>query len=162
MRILGNRDIEFAQRVRRLGPAWVWLISLAFTFGVALIVVACTVHNRCSNSDPACIFHSYTLVHTAGPVVLAFVGAPALISALLAILLRIKVTRRNVRADRAAWVLAAVSFAICVLGVTVEGLLMPLEGVLTVCAVATTPFPADPNDRYAQSGPWLRRTPPSA
>jgi hypothetical protein len=101
-------------------------------------------------------------VHTAGPAVLGFVGAPALISLILAILLRIKVTRRSTRAARAAWSFAALSFLICAVGIAVEGFLMLLEGVLTVWAVAATPFPSDPNDRLAGWGAEFRRRRPSA
>ena len=160
MKILADRYIYFVQRLRASGSAWMWLIGLAFTCGVALVLVACTVHDRCSSSDPGCIFHSYTLVHTAGPAVLGFIGAPAVISLVLATLLRIKVTRRSIRADRAAWCFAALSCLICVVGLAVQGLLMLLEAVLTLCAVAATPFPPDPNDRWFQSGGGWRRPPP--
>lgn len=160
MTILADRDIDFVQRFRAWGPGWIWLIGLAFTCGVALVVIACTVHDRCISSDPACIFHSYTLVHTAGPAVLGFVGAPGLISLVLAVLLRIKVTRRSLRAARAAWFFAALSFLICVVGLAVEGFLMLLEAVLTVSAVAATPFPPDPDDRLVRSGGALRRLSP--
>ncbi|MGH2849025.1 MAG: hypothetical protein ACRDLP_00230 [Solirubrobacteraceae bacterium] len=127
---------------------------------MALVVLAFTDRDRCSNSDPACIFHSYTLVHTAGLAVLGFVGAPALISLILATLLPIKVKRRSTQAARAAWSLAALSFVICAVGVAVEGFLMLLEGVLTIWAVAATPFPSDPNDRLVRLGPELRRSTP--
>jgi cytochrome bd-type quinol oxidase subunit 2 len=151
---------DVVERLRARGTAWIWLVGLAFTCGVALILIACTVHDRCSNSDPACIFHSYTLVHTAGPAVLGFVGAPAVISLLLAMLLRIKVTRRSVRAARAAWFFTAVSCLICFVGLAVEGFPMILEAVLTVWAVAATPFPPDPDDPLVRAGghPW--RLPP--
>jgi len=131
--------------------AWVWLIALAFACGLAVVVVACTVHNRCSSSDPACVFHSYTLLHRAGPAVLAFVGAPALISAAVAILLRMKVGRRSVRAGEAAWVLAGLSCLICLIGLLVEGFLMFLAGALTLAAVAVAPLPPDPTDRLAHA-----------
>ena len=157
MKILADRHIDFVHRIR--GSGWIWLIGLAFTCGVALVLVACTVHDRCISSDPGCIFHSYTLVHTAGPAVLGFVGAPAVISLVLAMLLRIKVTRRSIRADRAAWFFAALSCLIAVAGLAVEGFLMLLEAVLTVCAVAATPFPPDPNDPLLRSGAGWRRPP---
>lgn len=159
MKILVDRHIDFVQRLRARDSGWIWLIGLAFTCGVALILFACTVHDRCSSNDPACLYHSYTLVHTAGPAVLAFVGAPAVISLVLAMVLRIKVTRRSIRADRAAWSLAALSCLVCVAGLAVEGFLMLLEAALTVCAVAATPFPPDPNDRLLRSGGGWRRPP---
>jgi hypothetical protein len=162
MKILTDRDIDFVGRFRGWGPGWIWLIGLAFACGAALILIACTVRDRCSSSDPACIFHSYTLLHTAGPAVLGFVGAPALISLILAVLLRIKVTRRSIRAARAASFFAALSFLICAIGVAVQGFLMLLEALLTISAVAATPFPADPNDPLLRSGRGLRQlTPPN-
>ena len=160
MKILADRHIDFVQRLRARGSWWMWLIGLAFTCGVALVLLACTVHDRCSSSDPACIYHSYTLVQRAGPAVLGFVGAPAVISLVLAMLLRIKVTRRSIRADRAAWFFAVLSCLICIVGLAVEGFLMLLEAVLTVGAVAATPFPPDPNDRLLRSGGGWRRPPP--
>ena len=160
MKILADRDIDFVPKLRVPGSAWMWLIGLAFTCGAALVVLACTVHDRCSSSDPACAFHSYTLVHTAGPGVLAFVGAPAAISVVLAALLRLKVIRRSVRAEQAAWSLAALSCLVCIVGFAVEGFLMLVEAVLTVWAVAATPLPADPDDPLLQSGGGLLRRPP--
>lgn len=132
--------------------AWLWLIALAFACGVAIIVLALTLHDRCASSDPACVFHSYTLVHRAGPAVLAFVGAPALISAAVAMLLRMKVTRRDVRAGEAAWILGGLSCLICLVGLLVEGFLMLLAGVLTLAAAAVAPLPPDPSDPLARAG----------
>ena len=147
MKIL-HREVELLHRLRPGGSGWwIWLIGLAFTCGVVPVVRACTVHDRCISADPACVFHSYTLLHTAGPAILGFVGAPAVISVVIAMLLRIKVSRRSIRADRAAWLLAALSCLISIAGTAVEGLLMLLEAALTVCAVAATPFPPDPSDR---------------
>lgn len=139
-----------------------WLIGLAFTCGVALVLVACTVHNRCSSSDPACIYHSYTLVQRAGPAVLGFVGAPAVISLIIAGLLRFKVRRRSTRADRAAWSFAVLSFIICIVGLAVEGFLMLLEAALTIGAVIATPVPHDSDDRLLRLGEqgWQRPRPP--
>jgi hypothetical protein len=152
---------EIRDWLRDRDSAWIWLASLAFTCGVALVVVAFTVHDRCSSSDPACIYHSYTLVQRAGPAVLAFVGAPAVISLVLAVLLRIKVTRRSNRAAGAAWCFAALSAVVCIAGLAVEGFLMLLEAVLTISAVAATPFPPDPDDRLLRSeGGWRRPPPP--
>ena len=142
---------SFLQRLRARGVAWVWLIALAFACGVAIVVMACTVHDRCSGSDPDCVFHSYTLLHTAGPGVLGFVGAPALISLVVATLLRMKVRSRSVRAGEAAWILAGLSGLVCLVGLLVEGFLMFLAGALTLAAVATAPLPADPNDRLSRS-----------
>ena len=159
MKILADRDMASLQRLR--SSSWRWLIALAFFCGVGMVVLAGTVRDRCSDSDPACIFHSYTLVHTAGPGVLAFVGAPALISLVLAGLLRIKVTRRSARAGRAAWIFASLSCVVCFVGVAVEGFLMLLEAVLTLLAVAATPFPPDPDDPLLRPGGWRVRRPPA-
>jgi hypothetical protein len=92
-----------------------------------------------------------------GPGVLGFVGAPALISLVVAALLYVKVARRSARAGRAALCLAWLSCAIGVVGLVVAGLLMLLAPVLTLGAVAATPLPPDPNDPLVQSGGVLSR-----
>jgi hypothetical protein len=134
------------RRLRTRIPGWMWFIGLAFACGVALVVAAFTFHDRCRSSDPDCIFHSYTLIDTAGPAALGIVAAPAVITLVLAVLLHMKVTRRSVRAGQAAWFLAVLSCLICFVGLVVEGFLMLLEAVLTVCAVAITPLPGDASD----------------
>ncbi len=133
-------------------PAWKWLIGLAFLWGLVPLVLAFTAHDQCSRSDPECVFHSYTAVHTSGLWVVAVVGAPALISLVLATLLRAKVSRRSLRADRAATWLAVLSCVICLIGALDSGWVMPVEAVLTACAVAVTPLPARPSDPLAQPG----------
>jgi hypothetical protein len=154
--MIRDRNVDFIDRLRSWDSGWILLIALAFACGVAPVVLACTVHDRCISSDPACLFHSYTLVHTAGTAILGLVGAPAVISLVVAMLLRRKVSRRSIRAGRAAWSFAALSCVISVAGIAVEGFLMLLEAALTVCAVAVTPFPPDPNDRLLRSGAgWM-------
>jgi hypothetical protein len=155
-----DRNVGFLDRLRAWDSWWMLLIALAFACGVAPVVLACTVRDRCISSDPACLFHSYTLVHTAGPAILGLVGAPAVISLVVAMLLRIKVSRRSIRAGRAAWSFAALSCLISIAGIAVHGFLMFLEAALTVCAVAVTPFPPDPNDRLLRSGAEWRPSPP--
>jgi hypothetical protein len=131
----------------------VWFVCLAVAWGVGIVVVALTVPGRCENSDPECVFHpQVTLVQYIGPGVLVFVGAPLVISLVLAALLHRKATRRSRRADRAALGLATLSCLICLLAMLVEGIVMLPEAALTVCAVATTPFPPDPADPLAGSG----------
>lgn len=134
---------NFVRSLRNRAPAWVWFISLAIGWGVGLVVFACTVHDRCSESDPACVYHSYTLLQRVGPGVLGFAAAPLVISLVLVALLRRKTTRRSHRADRAAWFFAVLSCVICLVGLTIEGLVMLPEAALTVGAVATAPFPPD-------------------
>ena len=130
-----------------------WFSGLAVVWGVVIVVVALTVHGRCKNSDPECVFHPpVTLVQYAGPGILGFVGTPLAISVVLAALLHRKATRRSRRADRAALGLATLSCVICLLGMLVEGIVMVPEIALTVCAVATTPFPPDPADPLAGPG----------
>ena len=141
-----DRGGRFVRRLGAQAPTWVWFISLAFALGVAPVVAAATVHDRCSARDPACVFHSYTLVHTAGPGILGYVGAPALISLVAATLLHIKTTRHSRRANRAAWFFALLSCLISLAGLVSGVLLMLPPSVLTVCAVATAPFPADASD----------------
>jgi hypothetical protein len=145
--------MSLLRRLRIRSHAWVWLIGLAFVFGLAPIVVAYTVHDRCSTSDPACIFHSYTLAHTASPFGIGVIAAPAAITLILAMLLHRKVARRSLRAARASVVLATVSCVICFVGLLAAGLLMLAEAVLTALAVAATPLPPHPNDPLARSGP---------
>jgi hypothetical protein len=94
------------------------------------------------------VFHSYTLVKDAGPGVLGFVGAPALISLVLVPLLLVKTTRGSHGADRAAWFLTVVSCLVCVVGLIVEGVVMLPAAALTVCAAASAPFPPDPALAY--------------
>jgi len=54
------------------------------------VVLACTVRDHGTASDPAMVFHRYTLLQVSGPLVLIYVGAPALMSVVLAVLLRQK------------------------------------------------------------------------
>lgn len=150
---------SFVRRLRARVPAWVWFISLAFACGVAIVVVALTLHNRCEESDPSCVFHSYTLVQDAGPGVLSFVGAPVVISLVVAALLHMKVTRRSHRADRAAWLFAMLSCLICLVGLVVEGIVMLPEAALIICAVATAPLPPDPRDPLARRGGYSQPPP---
>ncbi len=96
----------------------------------------------------------------AGPGVLGFVGAPVVISLVLAALLHVKVTRRSHQAARAALCFAVLSCLVCFLGLAVEGIVMLPEAVLTVCAVATAPLPPDPTDPLAGSGSAALRVPP--
>jgi hypothetical protein len=133
-------------------PAWKWLIGLAFLWGLVPVVLAFTAHDQCSSSDPECVFHSYTVVHMSGPWILGFIGAPALISVILATLLHAKVTRRSLRADRAATWFAFLSCSICLIGALGSGWVMLVEAALTVCAVAVTPLPPHPSDPLARPG----------
>ncbi len=125
---------------------WAWLNSAAFLCGLVPVVLALTVHNHGTSADPYCIRHCYTLVHVAGPAVLAFVGTPAAISLVVFALLHLKAKRHSRFADNASWWIAAFSCLICLLGLlTSVGLEMLPVAALTVCAVAT--FPGTPNPR---------------
>jgi hypothetical protein len=139
-----DRGGSLVRTLRARAPLWVWFIGLAFASGVGIVVFAFTVHNRCIESDPDCVYHSYTLVKDAGPGVLGFVGIPAVISLLLVPLLHMKTTRRSHRADRAAWFLTVVTCLVCFVGLIVAGVVMLPAAALTVCAVAAAPFPPDP------------------
>ena len=148
-----DRLIRASRRIVPRGSGWIWFICLSVAWGVVIVVVALTVPARCINSDPACVFHpQVTLVQGIGPGILAFVGTPLALSLLLAALLHRKATRRSRRADRAALGVATLSFLICLLAMLVEGIVVLPEAALTVCAVATTPFPPDPADPLAGSG----------
>jgi hypothetical protein len=130
---------ERPRDLRRL-PRWVWFNGAAFAWGMLPVVLAYTVHDRGSVADPDCVFHCYTLVHTAGPGILGFVGAPALISLVLPVLLHLKGTRRSHFADRVAWSLATLSCLIGLVGMITGGLAMLPAPVLIVCAVVTAPL----------------------
>lgn len=127
---------------RRLTRAqrWVWFIGAAFVCGILPVVLALTVHNHGTAADPDCVRHCYTFVHAVGPGVLGFIGAPAVISLVVAALLYRKVNRHSHSADRVAWSLAVLSCVMCFLGLlTSLGISMVPVAVLTVCAVATAP-----------------------
>jgi Na+/proline symporter len=134
-------------------PRWVWFNGAAFALGVLPVVLALTVHDRGTVADPDGVLHRYTLVHVAGPGVLGFVGAPAVITLVLPVLLYLKSTRRSHFADRAAWWLAGLSCLIGVVGLITAGLAMLPVTVLTVCAVATAPLA--PELTRADHTPWF-------
>ena len=104
-----GRGIGLLRRLRTRVPGWVWFIGLAFAWGVVIVVVAFAVNDRCSDRDPICAFHSYSLVGRVGPGVLGFVGAPRRYQPGAAGPLHVKVTRRSHRADRAALSFAVLS-----------------------------------------------------
>jgi hypothetical protein len=121
---------------------WWWFNLAAVAWSVLLIVVAFTVHNRGSASDPAQIFHSYTLVHDVGPVILILVGAPLVISLALLPVLHLKTTQRSFRAERGALVMAGLSVLWCLGGLVVQGLLVLPVPALIIGAVASAPLAA--------------------
>jgi hypothetical protein len=127
-------------RLIRSDDRWVWFDLAAFAWSVLLIVLACTVHDRTSSSDPAGIFHRYTLVHMLGPGILALVAAPAVIALLLAPVLIRKTTRRSFRAGRISWILASISGAFCLAGLIVQGVLVVPACALIFAAVASAPL----------------------
>jgi hypothetical protein len=133
-------------------PAWKWLLGLAFVAGFIPVVLAFTVHNRCSNTDPGCVFHHYTTVDIGGPWTLGVIGGPTLINILVAIALRMKVTRRSVSADRVALCFAVLSWFVCFAGLLIMGFVALIEAPLITCAVAATPLPPDPADPLAGPG----------
>jgi quinol-cytochrome oxidoreductase complex cytochrome b subunit len=140
-----DRSGGTGQRLSRVGvPRWVWLDVAAFLWGVLLVVLAFTDHDRGSAADPDAIFHHYTLVHDAGPAVLLFVGAPAVISLVLLGLLHRKSTRHSHLADRWAWTLTALSCAVCFVGLLVQGIVMLPAAALTVGAVTMAPLAGAP------------------
>ncbi len=152
--------ISFVHSLRARIPAWEWLIGFAFVWGLVPVVMASTVHDRCSSADPACLYHHYTLVDTQGAWILAVIGAPALLSLAVAMALHVKVTRRSVRAEHAAWCLAVLSCLMCFVGLLILGFVMLIPGALTVAAVVVTPFPPDPSDPLAGPGAGYFQPPP--
>jgi hypothetical protein len=127
--------------LRRL-PRWVWFNGAAVVCGVLPVILAWALHNRTSASDPAGLRHQFTLVQTAGPGILGFVGAPLLIGLVLPVPIYLKLTRRSHFADRVAWSLAVLSCLIGLLGLVTEWTMLPVA-VLTVCAVATASAAAE-------------------
>jgi hypothetical protein len=121
---------------------WVWFNLAAVIWSALLVVLACTVHDRGSASDPDMLFHSYTLVQDVGPVILILVAAPLAISLVLARVLYLKTTRRSFRAERAAWWVASLGLLTCLPGLIVQGLWVLPAPVLIVAAAATAPLGA--------------------
>ncbi len=144
--------LSAVHRLRDRLPAWQWLAGLAFASGLIPVVMAITVRNRCSDADPACVFHRYTLLTLKGVWILGLVGAPALIGLAVASALHLKVTRRNIRAGQVAWGLAVLSWLICFVGLVIVGVVMLVPGALTTSAVAIAPLPPDPSDPLATPG----------
>lgn len=129
-------------RLLRGSDRWVWFNLAALVWSALLIVLACTVHDRGSASDPSMLFHSYTLVQDVGPVILVLVAAPLVISLVLARVLYLKTTRRSFRAERAAWWVASLSLLVCLPGLIVQGLWVLPAPALIVAAAATAPLGA--------------------
>jgi hypothetical protein len=123
----------------------VWFNGAAFASGVLPVVLACTVPDRGSVADPYCVRHCYTLVHEAGPAILGYVGAPAVISLVLFALLHRKGTIGSHLADRAAWSLAILSCLISLVGLTsAAGVEMFPVAALTIWTVVTAPSGPSP------------------
>jgi hypothetical protein len=142
------RPVISLAKVRLSGPSsWVWFNVGAFVCGLLPIVLACVVRDHGTANDPAMVFHRYTLLHVSGPQVLIYVGAPALMSVILAVLLREKTRRRSLGVDRAVWCLVAFICLLCLFSMFLEGLAALPVAVLAVCAAATARMPPDPNDR---------------
>ena len=116
-----------------------WFDLAAFVWGVLLVVLACTLHNRTSSADPAGIFHRYTLVHMTGPGILVLVAAPAVIALVLPPILIAKTTRRSFRAGRISWILATISGVACLAGLIVQGVLAVPACAFIFAAVGTAP-----------------------
>lgn len=145
-------SLTVVHRLRGRAAAWQWLTGLAFVWGLIPVVLAFTVHNRCSDADPACVYHHYTLVTLKGLWVVALVGAPALISVAVAVALRVKVTRRSARAGRLAWYLVVLSCLVSLVGLVIVGVVMLVGAALITSAVAVAPLPPDPSDPLALPG----------
>ncbi len=84
-----EREYDGKRRIAGM-LVWVWCDALAIAWGVLLIVLAFTDHDRGSTADPNQVFHHYTLVYDQGVGIIGFVGIPALIALLLVPLLYLK------------------------------------------------------------------------
>jgi hypothetical protein len=144
--------LPIARSLRARLPARDWLLGFAFVVGLIPVVLAFTVHDRCSDADPGCVFHHYTAVEIGGLLSVGVVAAPLLINLIVAIALHVKVTRRSVRADRFAWWFAVLSWLVCFAGLLSMGFVSLLVAPLTTAAVALTPLPPDPADRLSKPG----------
>jgi len=144
----------------RSTPAWQWLLGSAFVAGAIPVVLAFTIHDRCSDADPGCVFHHYTTAQVGGPWSVLVLAAPLLINVMLAIALREKVTHRSARSDRLAWWFVVLSWFVCFAGLLVMGPVTFLTAALATCAVAVAPLPPDPSDPLAAPGAgYFARTP---
>jgi Na+/proline symporter len=132
-------------------------MTAAFACGLLPVVLACVVRDHGTANDPAMVFHRYTLLHVSGPQVLLYIGAPAYLSVILAVLLRRKTSRRSLRVDRAAWCLVVFICLLCLFSMFVEGLAALPVAVLVVCAAATARMPADPNERLLRQPSFFDR-----
>jgi hypothetical protein len=119
---------------------WVWFSAAACVCGTLPVVLAVTVHDHGSSTDPYCIRHCYTLVHVAGLGALAVVGAPGVIGLAVSALLAVKHTRHWRYVGPAAWSLAVLSCGVCLVGLltSVWFAMLPVTA-LTVSAVANAP-----------------------
>lgn len=125
-------------------PRWVWFDLAAFVWGLLLILLAFTDHDRGSTADPEGIFHKYTLYHDVGPAIVPFVALPAIVSLMLLVLLHLKSTRYSYAADRTAWTLVVIICVASFVGLIVEGIVVVPAAVLIVTATATAPLATSP------------------
>lgn len=126
-------------------PRWMWLDLGGLLWGLLLILLAFTDHDRGSTADPEGIFHKYTLYHDVGPAILPFVALPAIISLILLVLLHLKSTRYSYVADRTAWALVVIMCGASFVGLIVEGLVVVPAAVLIVAATVTAPLAMSPD-----------------
>jgi hypothetical protein len=148
-------SLSFVQRLRERVPAWQWLIVVASVWALIPVVMAFTVRNRCSDADPACVYHHYTLVTLKGLWVLALVGAPVVINMAVGAALHVKVSRRSAFAGRAAWYLVVLSYPVSFVGLVIVGVVMLISAPVATWAVALAPLPPDPSDPLARGGGYF-------
>ena len=107
-----------------------WLTAGAFVWGAVLVAAALLV----PVSGPQ------TLVQQNGSHVLLVVAAPAVIAALVGIALRVRCSRGGLVAGYVAWVLIAVLFAECLLGILSVGLYIVPVALLLARAATIAPL----------------------
>ena len=137
--LVRDRDYDGKRRIAGI-VAWLWCDVFAIAWGVLLIVLAFTDHDRGSTANPNQVFHHYTLVHDQGVGIIGFVGIPALIALVLVPLLYLKSTRRSHWADHLATGLVVVTCLQCLGALIIEGIVALPAAVLTVAAMALAPL----------------------
>ena len=119
-------DADALKRGRRA----FWLTAGAFAWGAALVAAALLVP----------VSGSQTLVQENGSHVLIVMAAPAVIAALVAIALRVRCSRGGSVSGYVAWVLIAVVFAECLLGIASVGLYIVPVALLLARAATIAPL----------------------
>lgn len=136
----------------RPGRATLGLLAAAFVWSALLVVGACTVtvysstevHSRLG-APSWVVTHSATLVGENGLKVLVPVGAPLVVSVVVALVLWHRAARGRPGAGALSWTLVGLLATVAVLGVfTIGPFLVPVAGLLGGACGSTPPAPVSP------------------